>query len=1615
MNLKKGIAVGLSLSLVLGSNVSALAMPNELIKSLGESKEQIMVLQAQIDQEDGLKSIKESDKVRVVVELESEPVIEIATRKGLKIDEMNTGEVKSIQKSILKVQDTVQNDISNKGIEFEVINTFTNVANGFSIETTLGESRKIQEVKGVKSVTIANEYDRPEPMMNNSGDIINSKETWALGYNGEGTVVAVVDTGVDSTHRDMLVTDPTKAELQIDEVQAIAKDKKLAGTYRTSKVPYGYNYMDQNQEILDLGPDASMHGMHVAGTVGANGDVKNDGIKGVAPEAQILAMKVFGNDPSMSSTFGDVIVKAIDDSVILGADVVNMSLGSTASYVDDTDLEQAAVNRAVDNGVVMAISAGNSNVFGSGYKNPYAANPDYGVVGSPGLATDSIQVASIENNIISGFGLEYEINGVAGIAPYTSAGPDMLEAFKGKNLKVVDCGLGGTSADFTAAVNGNIALIQRGTYTFQDKITNAQNAGAIGVIVYNSPAGGDGLMNMAYQGNLPAIFIGRSHGVSISNESKIKDTTVMLNGKSASAVNPSAGKMSTFTSWGTTPDLEFKPEITAPGGNIWSTANNNGYQNMSGTSMAAPHVAGGSALVLQRVDKEFALTGEARALMAKNLLMSTAKAHVDNGNLQKYGVLAGANYTSPRRQGAGVMDLQAATTTPAIVTDSTSGECKVNLKEILGKSATFTVEIKNYSDKELTYNVAGTVQTDLSDEDSTYLQAQNLVDKSSKQFPISFNNKIISVPAKGSEMLNVTIDLSNAITAYGEVTMEEAFVNGGYVEGFVTLTDPTDNNPDLSIPYVGFKGEWDKAPIIDASIYDEERNSFYGFTAMGTAVGGGDYDFLGVNVNGKVADGNKIAFSPNGDGANDAITPILSYLRNAKELEVEVLNSNGDVIRTIYQDANLTKHYYDGKKPKYSILNEAAWDGKANNTMVKDGQYTYRVKSRIDFEDAKWQNFDFKINVDTVKPTMKSIDYDKQTNQLTVVAEDNNVGQVYKYVLVNEGKEITTNDTGIFNLKDVDYKNCTLEIYDYARNKEVVNLSEAIPGEFKEPTGPSEGDKTIPTVMVSGPEFFGVVNQSKVVVTGTIQDASAISEFTIQGKNTPLKFNTHKGIWEFSAEVELKDGYHSIMVAARDAANNEIGFAHKIFVDTVAPVIEMDNIPKETTDDSIIISGKLTDNLPSLKIKVNGNMVKNIAPDWSYFDTLPSAEHKLAYEVKLVDGENKIIVEALDTAGHVTVKEIIVNKVDKIAPTPDKTAPKAPGLTEEKGLITLVKSDEDTAKIEYSLDNKAWTAYTAPVKVAEKATIYVRAVDGSGNVSEVTKYTVPDRTAPVVPTVPDTTAPKAPVLTEEKGMVTLVVSDQDTRKMEYSLDNKTWVVYTAPVKVAEKGIIYARAIDDSGNVSGVVSYTIPDKTGPKAPVLTEEKGVVTLVGSDEDTAKIEYSLDNKTWTVYTAPVKVAEKGTIYARAIDKAENVSGVVTYTVPDRTSPKSPAITESKGKAILTSTDEDTAKMEYSLDNKIWVAYTAPVEVAEKATIYARAIDQAGNISEVQKYVMSEKEQVKPEEPAKPEEPSKPSKPAKPEINLPQTGGIVGSGLMVIGGIVASAIGALGLRKRK
>lgn len=1224
---KKLLSLVLVLVLVFGVMATSFAQGFKGIYLANGTKRELEEKVSYLERDEKAEGLNDKDIVRIIVELEDKPIIEHATQKGIKVNQLDKGTYSTLSKKLLNKQQMIKSNIESKKIYVEYENEFTNVINGFSCSTILENAKKIEKMEGVKKVSIANVYERPRPNMDTSKDMIEAIKTWECGYNGEGMVVAIIDTGIDPNHKDMKLTNAENGRIKEKDLLG----KGLPGKFFTAKVPYGYNYMDNNNIILDLGPDASEHGMHVAGTVGANGEVK-----GVAPEAQLLAMKVFGNDPGMPSTFGDVIIKAIDDSIALGADVINMSLGSTASFQLPDDPEQMAVERAVNNGVVCSISAGNSNHIGDGYDDPYWESPDYGVVGSPGLSIDSIQVASIENTHIKTDGMTYE----GGVAGYTMAGNyNPVEVFKGMKLEYIDCGIG-SEEDFEGKdLNGKIALVIRGGLTFVEKIQNAQAVGAAGVIVYNHTDGGDGMINMAYpdNGKIPAVFIGNTDGnklLALIGEGK---NTVEFKGEKVLIENANSGKMSDFTSWGPTPNLDFKPEITAPGGQIYSTLQNNKYGLMSGTSMAAPHVSGGSALVLQRVDKYFGLTGKERVEMAKNLMMSTAKPVADKGLYNNYFGLN--NLVSPRREGAGVMDLYGATTTPAIVVDASTGISKVNLKEI-GDNVQFVITVKNFGDKELTYNIGGVIQTDLAIDGKISMEAQEILNA-----PMTFEvngtkAETITVPANGSANVKVKIDLSKATDWAYEAPLNEIFENGTFVDGFITLTETTDTYPTLNIPYIGFYGDWDKAPIFDKSVYDEDaENAFYGVTALtwlDESGENGTYRFLGFPFEDE-EEGPKIAnmaFSPNGDGLADSVRPIVSFMRNAKDVQVNILDKNRDVVRRLSNEKYVRKNYFDGGRgAKFNSLNSWKWDGEVYGEII-EGQYTYQIKAKIDYPNAEWQTLEFPVKIDITAPTINEVKYDKEKKILTIDAKDN-MTSIYKYEVISKDKVLIETDKNVIDLSklnELPYE-VTVKAYDYALNfaeSEIVRLSE---------------DATIPYVFIEEPEAFGEYTTNDIDVKGYVVDKSGLVELKINGQVVEFKYDPAEEKYFFETKLHYEDGVHKILIEGKDKAGNEIKFERKIFVDATKPGVEILTKPKRIVDrhtNTVKVKVKVWENSGDIRVIVHGNEIEELRNEiqWEYTNEFKPIEKELEIDVPLKYGENNIKIIVEDGFGN-KVEEVI--------------------------------------------------------------------------------------------------------------------------------------------------------------------------------------------------------------------------------------------------------------------------------------------------------------------------------------------------------------------------------------
>ncbi|EIT83891.1 lactocepin [Fictibacillus macauensis ZFHKF-1] len=1249
--MKKKVALMTAIAMTLTSGVASAqgTLPSKSkIKAAGGTKPTGLNLKKQTKEEE---NYSKNDTVRVVVELEQKPAIQYAQEKNMRYSALSASEKSSLKEKITKEQDTIKEDIEKKDIAVKYKENFTTVINGFSGEMKYGDIKDIKKLEGVKDVHISHEYKRPEtfkgakPEMIYSKDLINAKETWKdYGYKGQGEVVAVIDTGIDSTHRDMKLSEGTKVKLTSGKVDSLKQSKKLKGKYYTEKVPYGYNYADHDSEIRDLGPGASMHGMHVAGTVGANGDEDNGGIKGVAPEAQLLAMKVFGNDPGMPSTFSDIYVKAIDDAIALGADVINMSLGSTAAFVRPDEPEQKAIVNAVNNGILCAISAGNSAHAGNGAGSPLPSNPDTGVVGSPGLADKSLQVASYENSKLSldGMGLMIDGKDTGTIAYQKQSSPNPIEVFNKEKKEVIYVGDGSPDGYKGKSVKDKVVFaVRNGSFNYTMIQKEAEKQGAAGLIVRGKVEHGD-YVNMALDNpKIPLVSLSIAQGNQLEGMAKEgKKIEVAFEGKAVSLPNPNAGKMSDFTSWGTTPSLDFKPEITAPGGKIYSTLNDDKYGVMSGTSMAAPHVAGGAALVMERVDKDFNQKGANRVTLAKNILMNTSRPQMDQGLFNKSGKTG--NFYSPRREGAGLMDLHAAMKTPVIVTETKSGEGKAALKEV-GDKFSFTLQLKNYSKKDAEYKVAGNVQTDLAIEGMNLLEADGIFKKGTRdsddpnkaQFPISFmdgSKKVDSVKVKANSTAKVTVsvDLKDTVDWINNEPLKKIFKNGNFVEGFVRFVDVKGKNPNLAVPYVGFHGKWDQAPIIDAPLYDQDQ-SFYKATGLATEKGS-TFTHLGEDVKGDV-NKDKVSFSPNGDGSYDKMFPVLSFLRNAKNVEYSILDRNKKKVRTIETQQDVIKNYYDGgKEPGYNTVTDAAWDGTVNGKTVKDGLYYYEVKAVVDYKGAKEQKLLLPFYVDTKSPEV-SAKWDNTSKTVSWNAKDNGTGVAYTDILV-DGKSVLSKKLAPsekeYKLEDVS-SNAKIEVvsYDYAGNTARYMAN-------------GNKDKNVPAVDVETPKALTTTTSKTVEVKGSVTDESGLKSFSIDGKPAKISYDEKTKKYMFSQTLTFsKDDVHAFKVEAVDTYGNRVAFRRQVIVDSTQPTMKV-TAPTTTTAKTATLKVALWDNYDEMKFYVNDDAKYRHTFKEPY--EMRTLKHTYSEKVSLKKGKNTFNLKLVDLGGNIVRKTVTITK-----------------------------------------------------------------------------------------------------------------------------------------------------------------------------------------------------------------------------------------------------------------------------------------------------------------------------------------------------------------------------------
>ncbi|KAF5064022.1 Subtilase family protein [anaerobic digester metagenome] len=928
--------------------------------------------------------------VRVVVELTGDSVIETATKSNKKVKDLGAAKVRSLEKTIRGQQANVKN-LLNASVkttdkvpgEKAAGTSLTIAMNGFSTYMRLGDLEKASQVPGVSRVLIANEYERPD--MDTSVHQIAAPTVWTeYDRRGEGTVVAIIDSGIDPSHQDFVLSAATDPAL----TESLVNAKGLDGRYYTEKVPYAYNYYDLNQQVIDRSTDGQ-HGMHVAGTVAANGL-----IKGVAPEAQLLGMKVFSDDIKYATTFSDIYLKAIDDSIALGADAINMSLGSPAGFYVSESMEDIAINHARDNGVTVAISAGNerntmngaanfAGYLGIGYARNQAKNPDNGVVGSPSVNSGSLSVASFDNIGYKANTITWTIDAMEKTAEMLPAAGSPLpwEVFTSP-VELVYAGLGSPSDFEGKDLTGKVALIMRGNLNFKVKLDNAVAAGAAGVIIYNNAAGGDAMVSMADgdKATVPYVFIGYTAGNAMASALQGGQTvSVVFNEDVKSFVNPSGGLLSSFSSWGSTPNLKLKPEVSAPGGMIYSTQNSNGYTSMSGTSMAAPHVSGGAALVAQRIEEDALFDGvtslKDQSALAKTLLMNTAIPQKDRAGL----------YYDTRQQGAGMMNLANAMETTVTATNRLTGEPKVELGAFRTRNFKVEVTLRNYSDQAKVFQPETILLTDDygSDGAGHFLsmeRTQNVPHSVSSLAPVT-------VPANGSKTVKLTINFDEGVGKDPTSTLTW----NQYLGGYVRFVSQDGKNTDLTVPVLGFYGDWEEPGVLDEWVWnlddsDPTNDPEFQLTSLVNAT---ETDLYFLNHNAP------IWINPESDSpfrevyGTDTVGLLGTMLRNAEEINFRVTDAKGTLLRNVGQSQYLRKIYRmsQGAAP-YRYFTDSEWDGTVAGRDFNEGETVYYEIAIRRTLTSPVDRYRFPVRFDNLGPVVQSLSYDPVNGTIELDAAD---------------------------------------------------------------------------------------------------------------------------------------------------------------------------------------------------------------------------------------------------------------------------------------------------------------------------------------------------------------------------------------------------------------------------------------------------------------------------------------------------------------------------------------------------------------------------------------------------------------------------------------------------
>ena len=897
------------------------------------------------------------------------------------------------------------------GMQAQVEREYDNVMSGFALKAPVGALDVIRRAPGVQAAFLEREGRVSDVATPDAEGGVESTQTGGqdpanlsahlmmhvdqVAQKGEGKVIAVIDTGVDMTHPaftgELAGTPPLTPQKVAAMTSQLGEGK--TGVYVSQKFPFAYDYADGDNDASPAKTPYASHGTHVAGIASGNADK----IVGTAPNAQVIVAKVTRSEDD--ALLDSALLASLDDMLVLHPDVINLSLGWTAGMDNEADSVYATVYKKLQEAGI-TVNAASGNAFSTGYGNnsgkglPYASDPDSSVMDEPATYSSVVAVASVENALLRN---AFTVNGKdIGYQRARGLNGEKVAFFSdlpAGTYEYVDAGFASEEdaaalkAKYPDGLAGKIALVSRGNMTYQKKVENLYDLKPAGIVVYNNVSVGSLIaMNLTTQ-DMPAAFISQADGqamldapehmLSITEGQVLPQSTIY--------------EASEFSAWGVSPDLRLKLEIAAPGGEVFSSIPDGAYEQSSGTSMATPQMAGVSTIVLQRVQSDplFAsMSARQKADVVQNLIMGTARPLTDAAQT------TGALY-SPRKQGAGLVDALAATTSsvyPTVVGAPEQSRPKADLGDGT-KGWHFDVTLHNLSGVPATYELSSQALSEIVDggfftQHSSDWRGRGVEITYSGAASASAEGATVTVPASGEATVGIDVTPGSEFASY----VADNAPNGTFLDGFVRFASKTASQPDLSVPYLGFYGDWGKAPIFDALASDGGAH-----TRASAIVNGKTGDSLGYNPLVKAADrtGNPnpqryVISRSAASGAPTILEPRTGTLRSVHSL-TSTYTYQGSEVASVTNHRNWKSVYLTSTEENTWVEayhESTAFDANAEKfAHMPDGAYTLRIAAFNDGPSRAEQSISYQFRLDTTAPVISELAY-RQKDEGFVVTFD---------------------------------------------------------------------------------------------------------------------------------------------------------------------------------------------------------------------------------------------------------------------------------------------------------------------------------------------------------------------------------------------------------------------------------------------------------------------------------------------------------------------------------------------------------------------------------------------------------------------------------------------------